>query len=265
MKRDHMEFNISCSVLPRRCWLHKNKITKIRQNCQIYEVSNFDENFTQFLGYAVCWGDNYGGGKKFTNYKLFSGNFFGEFFFIFRKYLWESFLYFTVCAIINFTPALGQIQRVLYKLIFHAFHAETPLWSFFIGEVTFDSKGMEGMLTIYTMFDIWNEITPSYPHYVVLHFVFETRSYLARIWQPEITTNYRHPCVATVADNVLLRFILFFIFYRHPCVATRADYVLLRFILFFKFFIQRSFSETTRLILTKFSGIVYSGLVWIIR
>ena len=31
------------------------------------------------------------------------------------------------------------------------------------------------------------------------------------------------------------------------------------------FFIQRSFSETTRPILTKFSGIVYSGVVWIIR
>ena len=56
------------------------------------------------------------------------------------------------------------------------------------------------------------------------------------------------------------------VYYRHPCVATRADYVLLRFIYFiFFFFIQRSFSETTRPILTKFSGIVYSGVVWIIR
>ena len=34
---------------------------------------------------------------------------------------------------------------------------------------------------------------------------------------------------------------------------------------FYFFFIHRSFSETTRPILTKFSGIVYSGLVWIIR
>ena len=48
-------------------------------------------------------------------------------------------------------------------------------------------------------------------------------------------------------------------YYRHPCVATVADYVLLLFI--FIFFIHRSFSETTRPILTKFSGIVYSGLV----
>ena len=45
--------------------------------------------------------------------------------------------------------------------------------------------------------------------------------------------------------------------------SNAADYVLLRFI--FIFFIHRSFSETTRPILTKFSGIVYSGVVWIIR
>ena len=52
--------------------------------------------------------------------------------------------------------------------------------------------------------------------------------------------------------------------YRQPCVATQAaDYVLPLF--FFFFFIHRSFSETTRPILTKFSGIVYSGVVWIIR
>ena len=49
--------------------------------------------------------------------------------------------------------------------------------------------------------------------------------------------------------------------------SNAADYVLLRFILFFFFFffIHRSFSETTRPILTKFSGIVYSGVDWIIR
>ena len=46
-----------------------------------------------------------------------------------------------------------------------------------------------------------------------------------------------------------------------------ADYVLLLFIyfLFLFFFIHRSFSETTWPILTKFSGIVYSGVVWIIQ
>ena len=37
------------------------------------------------------------------------------------------------------------------------------------------------------------------------------------------------------------------------------------FIFIFIFFIHRSFSETTQPILTKFSGIVYSGVVWIIR
>ena len=52
-------------------------------------------------------------------------------------------------------------------------------------------------------------------------------------------------------------------YYRYPCVATVADYVLLLFILFF--FIHRSFSETTRSIFAKFSGIVYSCVVWIIR
>ena len=45
------------------------------------------------------------------------------------------------------------------------------------------------------------------------------------------------------------------------CFAT----VYFIFFIFIFFFIHRSFSETTRLILTKFSGIVYSGVVWIIR
>ena len=74
------------------------------------------------------------------------------------------------------------------------------------------------------------------------------------------------PLRSNGADYVLLLFILFlFIFYRQPCVATQAaDYVLPLFILFFFFFfffIHCSFSETTRPILTKFSGIVYSGVV----
>ena len=52
--------------------------------------------------------------------------------------------------------------------------------------------------------------------------------------------------------------------YRHPCLAT--ELIMFYFCLFiFYFFIHRSFSETTRPILTKFSGIVYSGVVWIIR
>ena len=49
-----------------------------------------------------------------------------------------------------------------------------------------------------------------------------------------------------------------------PLRSNGADYVFLQFIFFiyfFNFFIHRSFSETTRPILTKFSGIVYSGVV----
>ena len=45
-----------------------------------------------------------------------------------------------------------------------------------------------------------------------------------------------------------------------PLRSNGADYVLLLFIYFY-FFIHRSFSETTQPILTKFSGIVYSGVV----
>jgi len=54
-------------------------------------------------------------------------------------------------------------------------------------------------------------------------------------------------------------------YYRQPCVATQPImfYVGLFFIYFF--FIHRSFSETTRPIHTKFSGIVYSSVIWIIR
>ena len=52
---------------------------------------NFAENFTKFPGYAVCWGENYGGEKKVKK-KFFLGKIiFGDFFFIFRKYLWGSF------------------------------------------------------------------------------------------------------------------------------------------------------------------------------
>ena len=48
--------------------------------------------------------------------------------------------------------------------------------------------------------------------------------------------------------------------YRQPCVATRRlCFTSVYFYLFF--FIQLSFSETTGPILTKFSGIVYSGVV----
>ena len=45
-----------------------------------------------------------------------------------------------------------------------------------------------------------------------------------------------------------------------PLRSNGAEYVLPLFIIFNYFFIHRSFPETTRPILTKFSGIVYSGV-----
>ena len=56
-------------------------------------------------------------------------------------------------------------------------------------------------------------------------------------------------------------------YYRQPCVATRRLCFATVYLFFFLFFIfiQLSFSETTGPILTKSSGIVYSGVVWIIR
>ena len=54
------------------------------------------------------------------------------------------------------------------------------------------------------------------------------------------------------------------VFYRHPCVATEP--IMFYFCLFFYFFLYWPFVlKTTLPILTKFSGIVYSGVIWIIR
>ena len=53
--------------------------------------------------------------------------------------------------------------------------------------------------------------------------------------------------------------------YRHPCVATEPIMFYWQFIFIFLFFIQHLFSETTKTISAKFSGNVYSGVVWIIR
>ena len=70
---------------------------------------------------------------------------------------------------------------------------------------------------------------------------------IAECWQSQVqmhlSDNYRQPCVAT--QPIMFCYGLFFYFY-------------------FYFFIHRSFTETTQPILTKFSGIVYSGVVWII-
>ena len=56
-------------------------------------------------------------------------------------------------------------------------------------------------------------------------------------------------------------FCLFFLSAALRSKAPIMFYLCLFYFLFFYFFIHRSFSETTRPILTKFSGIVYSGLV----
>ena len=60
------------------------KITKIRQECQRYEVSKFHKTFTQFLEYTVYLGENYGGKNNFSNKKFFSGNFFFGFLLFFE-------------------------------------------------------------------------------------------------------------------------------------------------------------------------------------
>ena len=86
---------------------------------------------------------------------------------------------------------------------------------------------------------------------------------------------YRHPCVATepimfcfclLSAGPIMFYFCLFIYYRQPCVATQLImFNLCLFLFIYLFFIQRLFSETTEPILIKFSGIVYSGVVWIIR
>ena len=70
---------------------------------------------------------------------------------------------------------------------------------------------------------------------------------------------YRQSCVATQP-------IIFYVGLLSAALRSNAaDYVLPLFIFLFNFFIHRSFSETTRPIHTKFSGIMYSSVDWIIR
>ena len=54
-------------------------------------------------------------------------------------------------------------------------------------------------------------------------------------------------------------------YYRHPCLATEPIMFHFCLFIFFILIIHRSFSKTTRPIFAKYSGIVYSGVVWIIR
>ena len=73
---------------------NKKKITKVRQkNAKIMRFQNFPnfaENFTQFLGYAVCWGENYGGEKSLKK-KNFGKIFFVEFFLFFENIFGDHF------------------------------------------------------------------------------------------------------------------------------------------------------------------------------
>ena len=71
--------------------------TKNAKVMRFQNFPNFAENFTQFLGYAVCWGENYGG-KKFTNKKIFFGKmFFGEFFYFSKISLGVIFIFHSLC------------------------------------------------------------------------------------------------------------------------------------------------------------------------
>ena len=78
--------------------------------------TNFAENVTQFFGFAVFWGENYGEKKRYKQKNLgegiFGENFLGEFFY-FSKISSGSFLYFTVCAIINFTCTRSNSEGVI--------------------------------------------------------------------------------------------------------------------------------------------------------
>ena len=62
---------------------NQKKITEIGQKMPKFQnFPNFDKNFSQFLGYTVCLGENYGGEKtSFQTKKNFQEkNFWGNFF-----------------------------------------------------------------------------------------------------------------------------------------------------------------------------------------
>ena len=82
---------------------------------------------------------------------------------------------------------------------------------------------------------------------------------------PDFDSCYSHFMLHRMTSSVRHKAIEvhYYYYHRHPCVAT--DPIMfcfcLFFIYFYLFFIHRLFSETTRRISTKFSGIVYSGVV----
>ena len=78
---------ISCTVLPRRCRFQQKKDhqdrTKNAKVMRFQNFPNFGKNFTQFLGYRVCWGENYGEVKKFFPKKFCFG----------KKIFWANFYF----------------------------------------------------------------------------------------------------------------------------------------------------------------------------
>ena len=66
--------------------------TKNAKVMRFQNLPNFAKNFTQFLGYTVCLGENYGGEKKsFQTKKNFGKKFLGEFFLFFENIFGDHF------------------------------------------------------------------------------------------------------------------------------------------------------------------------------
>ena len=76
--------------------------------------------FTQFLGYTVCRGENnIMGEKKVSKQQNFCGKFFFEEILLFFENIFGDHFYISKFVPAPApVPALGKIQRVLYKLIF---------------------------------------------------------------------------------------------------------------------------------------------------
>ena len=74
---------------------------------------NFAKKFSQFLGYTVCVGENYGGEKKVSNKKKISRKYFWGNFFYFLKISLGIIFYFAVCTLINCTYTRSNSESVI--------------------------------------------------------------------------------------------------------------------------------------------------------
>ena len=111
MKRNHKENGlISCtlySTAEKMLFLTKKDHQDQTKNAKVIRFQNFQnfvENFSQFLGYAVCWGENYEREKSFQT-KNFAGEFFFWDFIVFFENIFGDHFY-----ISKFEPLLGQIH-----------------------------------------------------------------------------------------------------------------------------------------------------------